>query len=336
MVCEQEILNIKYFLKIYQNETETGKASDKSLFSKRTQESSNKAVYFFVLLSIVMLLILLTNSLMTIGIWKTNKKLTMAHKLLIYTSVTDLIVGLFILPYFIASRSLGKFSCFTDMITVLVGTIVSSESQQTILTLSIMRYVSLNSPLKTIRNSTVIKVVITQMFISIGMSALKFNSYQILNNYNILETITTNLVGYILEWVIFGIITIACILSAVIFNILSRKTLLSKEDIQHNHQYLEKHRKAVKRLLLISLCNIVCYFPTTFYQLYAVIVIIIDSNINLLDIAVMTENLDLLGITLLAIPALNSLVFIMWNKRILKYYKRVLNNQKQRLVKGRL
>jgi len=300
--------------------------ADEALYKRVTKKGSNQEIYFFIILGFLMLLILLTNSLMIIGIWKTNRKLTRIHKILIYTSSTDLIVGIFAIPYLIASRMLNKSTCLNDIIAISVGVVVSEESHQTILTLSIMRYVSLKSPFKRLRDSTIIKVVIMQLFISIVKSTI----YSYLVNNNNTFTIN-NIVWITIEWVIVGLLRTTCILSAVIFNLLSRQTLLYKTCIQQTSQHLERQQTAVKRLLMISIYNIVCYSPASFYQVYAGIVSITESS-NLLDISLRMLNLEILYPIMLLSPALNSLVYIIWDKRILKYYKRFLNTKIERFI----
>jgi len=323
MVCDQEI--VKSFLASNETNTDDDETLYQSLVLRVTKKSSNQEVHLLVFVCLIILSILLTNSLMIIGLWKTNKKLTIIHKLLIYTSITDLMVGFFTLPYFVALRLSNKVSCFNDMIGISVGVIVSQESQQTILTLSIMRYLSIHSPLKRIRDSTIIKVMITQMFISIGMGVQYFYVYYVINDNN-------NIALHTIEWFIFGLFTITCTFAAVICNLLSRAVLTNKRAIQQSDQHLERHRKAVKRLLLICICNILCYTPASFYQLYGGIVSIIDSSFNLMDIALITLNLNMLFPVMLLSPVLNSLVYIVWDKRILVYYKRVLNTRLQRLA----
>jgi len=318
MVCDEE--KLKSLLT-----SQNGSADNvlyQALLSRSTTNKSIEESYAMFFLSFLAMFNLLTNSLMIIGIWKTNKKLTNTHKLLIYTSAMDLLIAFFVVPFFIASRLLVKNSCFNVMIAMSVGIFITEDSKQTIFTLSIMRYISLHSPLRRIRNSSIIKVAFLQMLIAIAMSVLNFCLYYL----------TTNLKSYTAEWLIFSLFTIACILAAVICNLLSRHTLLNKKDIQQSEQHLERHGKAVKRLLLICLCNILCYSPNSFYQLYAGIVSAIDSSINLQDIASITMTLDLLYLVMMLSPALNSLVYVLWNKKILRYYKQVLTTKKRRFL----
>jgi hypothetical protein len=311
MVCDEKRLK---YLTTSQNLTKTSDLYQ-SVILKVTQKKTNQETYFIAFLSFLIVFILFTNSLMIIGIWKTNKKLTKYHKLLIYTSAVDLLIGVFAVPYFIGARLINKSSCFHTMIAITIGAVVSEDGKQTILTLSIMRYRSLHSPFTQIHNSCILRVVIIQILISIGVSFLNFQlNYANVDNINM----------YTVQWLTFSLLTIAWIVAAVICNLLSRRTLLNKKNIQQSDQHLERHQKAVKRMLLMCLCNIICYMPTSFYQLYAGIFTLIYPNIDLSDIILITLNLDLLYVVMLLSPALNSLVYVIWNKRILNYYQRVL------------
>ena len=119
-----------------------------------------------------------------------------------------------------------------------------------------------------------------------------------------------------------------CILVGFISNLISKKKIKkSKEfakgetDISNKslHQQRGNHMQAIKRLLMLSIVNSVCYLPYSIAMFYYAFNIIMKKP---MDFSFILLFLHITAQPILICPGLNSLVYILWSKDIRTYYKR--------------
>ena len=267
-------------------------------------------------IGVLMVFSLSINMLMIIGIIKTNKKLLMSHKLLCWVCINDLMVALITMPHFMASNFVSN-TCLHTTAAICFGIVVSVNSMQALLLVSVLRYRSIKYPLETVDDNLVSKIPIAQIVVSVLSSGLHFYFY-----YLNIERVDL----YYIDWLYFGIFTLLCAGSANFFNAKSSfalRRMRRNNTATTTNQHLQRHRKAVTRLRLMSIVTFICYAPNIQYQFYAA-VRVLTSKTSMYHIFKATLTLDMLYAPILLCPALNSLAYVLWDADILKYYKTVL------------
>ena len=268
-----------------------------------------------IFLSSVAVFVVITNFALIIGLRKTNKKLTISQKLYIYLSLTDTIVGLVGLPYFVIMHFLSLLSCTSYSIGMVMSLYSFGTGLGTFLGISYLRNLAIRKPLHNVRNKHVY----------LGLAV--WNIYIVLKSISTFFVYHPRYASYYLScayWLWVGLCSAIEVFLVLVFNIWSTKVLARQSFNHHEMNDVDQRRrkrnqKAVGILNMISLVYALCTFPVSlYYTVLGILLSTYDHNKELFDFC---YNLfPLIHLPLFFCSGFNALVYMLKDKDIRKYY----------------
>ncbi|XP_066911160.1 uncharacterized protein [Clytia hemisphaerica] len=261
------------------------------------------------------LFIAIPNLLLIWGIRKTNpNKINMAKRLFIYRSLTDLLIGVVGIPYF-GLASLLNQPCIHISIANCIGVFSIIIGTLTISTISLLRLISLIKPFYKVHQHWLAIALLLQFTV-----AVFFCTFNYLVNNTVIEL-------YPLQCVLNGLTIILHILFATVFNLLSMFTI-ERQKIGPQHSVsgkaaLHRNTKAIRRLFRVTTVMAICYLPSAITYVYFG-GLLLNGRIKADVFAFLYDVVDFVFIPVMICPAIAAIVYIVWNRQIVNYYKKVL------------
>ena len=109
-------------------------------------ENDTFSLYYVIGCTIFALLNIGANSLLIYGLFKITKKLTLANKLFIYLSCTDLLSGVVLMPMLVYNRTYGA-NCFFLAMALFVFAYIAIGDGLILLIISMLRLATIQNPL---------------------------------------------------------------------------------------------------------------------------------------------------------------------------------------------
>ena len=286
---------------------------NQSIYSNRNNKPSlaqHKVIFVVTALSFVV------NMMLIYGFYKTSRPFSIVTKLFICLSVWDVLTAVgFSASALMTSFAEGGQHCLVLLILFAFGQFQFFFAVDLFLTISVLRFIALRWPLRRIRSRYVYYVVIAEIIVG---NICSFSPLWVVLRQGTLRNDTFQISRYISS------ILIAFVVVILAINILSyrqleksrrrtKSTISGSEDIDLSNpskcESFDKKREAVKTLILITLCYLVCYLPYAIYMFF----IELDGGNR-----TMRYNLKYIGV---ANGGLNSLIYILRTKKIRNFYK---------------
>ena len=265
-----------------------------------------------IFLTIGIIFIAITNLALIIGLQKTNKTLTISHKLYIYLSISDISLGLICLPYLTISELLSPGNCSTYTIAMSISVYSFTLSTSTFSIISIIRNYATRKPLKIIEEKSVLCIIAG---LNICIIFLATFAYFIFNpKYTSLEIYASFLIfsGIGKTGFLTTVLTLNCWSKVA----LSRSTALGTSE----ERMRKRNQKAVAILNLISLVYTLCASPFgLYYLLLGVFLFHYQDQFDDLY-----SFYHVIHIPLHFCSGFNALVYILKDERIKRFYKKKL------------
>ena len=204
------------------------------------------------IITTIMIFLIISNVIMINGIWKTNLKLQLCHKLYIYQCILGLFDGFFMLPLYSLTQILeNEVRCSIALLT-LFGIIHQSLLELTTLALlSISRYYRISYHFSFSGKRVMFVYILTYAF-TVGIASIMV-WYRSISDIKILAYISIGLC--IMNFMLQAIIVSANIL------LLKYVRQIGEENIMNNIN-IDYQKYAIKTILLLSISLIICAFPT--------------------------------------------------------------------------
>jgi len=257
-----------------------------------------------------------TSNIMLIhGLRKTNNTFSVTTKLFIFLSISDLATGLITCPMQILMLTLGdQSSCLLVGIQAFVNAFTPLLSMFTILTMSVLRYTSMQSPLKRANEKNVYFWLSLQGSVALSLTVWYVTTSQ--------ELATTKSLGIFLT-----VVTALCVLvngASVAINVFLHFALTKKRPIRRNSTVSRsKQREATNTLLLLSVILVFCYFPNGVAFGVIGYYVMVDNPLR----TTYRDYVPWAHIPMVLNAGVNSFVYIMRNRRIRSYYKDLLTGR---------
>ena len=308
MTCIDEFIN---------NLTDTIDSSSNFANNKSTNQFQNVwGIASYSSAYCVLVFSLLANLGLIVGLKKTNKKLTLSQKLYIYLSITDGILAL-ILLYYAMIEILSLSTCTSASIGSAVSVYALVASFGTFTMISYLRNLAIRKPFYTAPKHTVYFALAFWNLIVALMGINAFFAY---------EPIYSSQTLYSTHWLYTGLVIALFFTSATIFNIWSKRILdrqshISTSEIELHQQ--KRNEKAVKILNIILLIYAVCMLPLSIY-LVVLGSVMFDFKGKANTLSSVYGIFSYMYQPVFPCSGLNALAYMMKDKRIRKFYRRLL------------
>jgi len=203
----------------------------------------------------VSIFLFISNSLIIIGIVNTNKKLSIAKRLFVYSSVTGVFTSA--MSPINSYISLISENCLNEFVSDSILIFLLTFDFCILLIIGIVRYIYLTSPLRRISRQS-IKISFTIGFaIALVMGVL----------FLCLHTSDFPEYFYRMHWLFLGVFTQFCMLCCIVligslwYMLHKNTTILRYNGSSQGSAQFKNHHKAVKRLILMNILYILCNFP---------------------------------------------------------------------------
>ncbi|XP_066936476.1 uncharacterized protein [Clytia hemisphaerica] len=253
-----------------------------------------------------------SNIMLIHGLRRTNRTFSTTTKLFIFLSSSDLVTGLITCPMQVIMLSLGvQSTCLQVGIQAFFNAFTPLLSMFTLLTMSILRCISMQRPLKRTKEQHVWMWLMCQVVIALILTIWYVDISQKSN--------TTQSLGIFLI-----VVTALCVLvngASVVINTFLHFSLSKNKPIRKNSTVTraKQQKGATNTLLILSIILVLCYFPN------GVAFGVIGYHIlgrNTVK-TVYRDYVPWAHIPMVLNAGINSFVYIIRNRRIKQYYKDV-------------
>ena len=261
---------------------------------------------------IISLFLLISNSLIIIGIRKTNSTLSMPRRLFIYSSCVGICTSA-ISPVNSCIGLLTKH-CLNESITDSILIFLLTFDFSILLVIGIVRYMCLSVPLKKPNPRFIYTMLVIGLGISLATGVTFFYLYHG----------TFSSFYYRIHWLSLGIFLSLCMLCCILLMAVLWYTLRYKvQSFPENRAHLNRNRKAVKRLLLLNFLY-VCFNVPMCNMCFS-----LGSLSNYPTQAELSRKLLTFSAfysICIAYSGFNSLVYIVWDDKILAFFKKQITS----------
>ena len=283
------------------------KSSCYRIFNEEHFDNANRSL-LLVCLAFSFFFINISNFLLIHGLWKTKKHFTTTTKLFIFLSCSDLVTGVITCPMQILMITLGvRSTCLQVGIQAFFNAFTPLLSMFTLLTISSLRYNSMQSPLKRMKES--------QVFVWLALGAciaLLLTSWY--TDISQKSEVTLSLGIFLI------VVTALCVLingASVAINTFLHFVLSKKKPIRRNSTVTQtSQRNATNTLLILSVMLVLCYFPNGVAFGIIGYHVIGKNTVK----SMYREYIPWAHIPMVLNAGINSFVYIIRNRRIKQYY----------------
>ena len=199
---------------------------------------------------------LIANTVMSIGLWKTKRRFTRPQKLYFCLCISDVLVGILILPFKIVFAVRSKISCELMAVQQFLGFFSVSVSMLIMLSIIIDRYLLITKT--TFYNKHIVN---QRIFITISTNII---IAFMLGIPNVIITLSNHKqVGTLLMadsiWMLFVIVVMAT-LNYLLITHVTKTATVTRRDTGVQGKYSSK---ATKLVLILSIIMVICYLPAT-------------------------------------------------------------------------
>lgn len=280
-------------------------------------------ITYSTILGLTSLFIIISNILLILGLRKNyRKKMTLSKKLFLFLSISDLITGLVTVPFQLSMVFFGsQATCFQVQLQAFFNTLTPALSMFTILTISIVRYVSVARPTfyKRNTNSRWIFVVLAVQFVfSTGMAV-----------WYVTSTTRRHLGSFLIFVTLF---CFAIIGSAVLLNIVLYIKLNSNSysTSVSDHKQKTYQKRVTKTIAIISVILSISYLPNGIvFGLVGYFVIVNGSYVDLYQVYI-----PWFFLPMVLNAGVNSVIY-MWRDTKISRYLRMLFLTTFRCIKSK-
>lgn len=278
-------------------------------FSYEKSFRQENLLILFICTSMMTIFSIITSSMLIYGLIKTNKVLSMTTKLFIYLSICDIVIGFVVLPNQLVSMRL-QLPCTMIVTRAFINIIGINFSMFIILTLTVLRYLSINNPLQKVQDRKVYIALFVELALLPGFSFIYvYLSY---------KPELSIMMGILLLFC--AVYMLVFVIISVALNIILQKTLQGKQKSCVTTQSkirMVRQKKAIDTLLTLLVVMIVCYLPgTVAVSVTAYNYLSNKTQTNL----VWRHSKQWATFTIGLNSSLNSLVYILRTKRIRPFY----------------
>ena len=209
-------------------------------------KKDNFSFYYSISCTVLALLNIGSNSLLIYGLLKARQKLTLAQKMFVYLSCTDLISGFVVMPMLIYYRIYGS-SCLCMALMMAIFSYVVISDFFILLTISVLRLSTIRSPLTCHSHLKVAKLMV---FFQIAFSLLIATGFFSLYYYA-KGVFAFKLVGYVANASCVSICV--AVLTCVSMSLFTLQKYKRANSFIFTQEQLLNHRKSAFSLLVIGL-----------------------------------------------------------------------------------
>lgn len=262
---------------------------------------------------LVTILILVSNTIMMVGLWKTNRRMTTAQQLFFTLCVMDLCVGVFFLPLQIFMIHIAeRQDCSLIMLQAFISIFFTFMAGQILLIIIIHRFcIVINNELcKKLTSPRNIRIYFATAVIISTINSTWYAIQKRSNNeaYHGVFYLTN---GIFVAGFLFTVTAINLKLIHIVKNAAASKA--AQATVSRNTY----HRHVVKTLVMMSTVITVCYVP--------IVVSFITSGILLItrkrNVAVIQYMVPWSQMFMSINSGVNSIIYVVRTKRISRYYQ---------------
>ena len=252
-----------------------------------------------------------SNILLINGLRRTNRTFTTTTKLFIFLSCSDLVTGVFTCPMQILMIVLGaRSTCLQVGIQAFFNAFTPLLSMFTLLTISVLRCNSMQSPLKRMKERQVFLWLALGACIAFLLTVWYINTSQ-------KPKVTISLGIFLI------VVTALCVLvngASVVINTFLHFVLSKKKLIRKNSTVSQtSQRDATITLLILSVILVLCYFPNGVAFGIIGYHVIGQNTVK----SVYREYVPWAHIPMVMNAGINSFVYIVRNRRIKQHYANI-------------
>ena len=267
-------------------------------------------MFLFICTIMAIIFIIATSSMLIYGLVKTNKLLSITSKIFIYISICDLVNGFIVIPIQLLNMAL-KLPCLLAVTQDILHVIIISMSLYTLITLTVLRYIAINNPLRKIKNRTVHIVLFIGLMLSIANASAYFYT-----SHKQELLILMGILLFLIAVIIMTFLMVSISLNIILRRSLRKRSCAIKKSIRSKMHMVSKE-KATTTLLILLVVILICYLPTviaTGYTAYH----ILAKNENYYLVWHRSARWSTYVYSLAS--GFNSLVYMLRTKSIRKFY----------------
>lgn len=281
------------------------------IFNEEDFNSTNRILLLSFLI-FAFIFITISNILLIHGLRKTKRTFTTTTKLFIFLSSSDLVTGLITCPLQIFMIILGaRSTCYQVGIQAFFNAFTPLLSMFTLLTISILRCNSMQSPLKRMKEKHVFMWLLFGACIALLLTIWYIDTSQ-------KPEVTMSLGIFLI------VVTALCVLvngASVAINTFLHFSLSKKRPIRKNSTVSRaSQRNATNTLLLLSLILVLCYFPNGVAFGIIGYHVIGQNTVK----SVYRDYVPWAHIPMVLNAGINSFVYIVRNRRIKQHYSDII------------
>ena len=209
-------------------------------------KKDNFSFYYSISCTVLALLNIGSNSLLIYGLLKTRQKLTLAQKMFVYLSCTDLTSGCVVMPMLVYYRIYGSSCLYMALMMAIFSYAVNSD-YLVLLTISVLRLSTIRNPLNSHNHLKHAKLMV---FFQIAFSLLIATSFFSLYYYAD-DLFAFQLISYV---AIASCISICmAVLTCVSMSLFTLQKYKRANSFIFTQEQLSNHRKSAFSLLVIGL-----------------------------------------------------------------------------------
>ena len=269
--------------------------------------------YWRIFNVLIAIFLIVANLTVIFGILKTRRlqHIHLPQKLFLMSSAVSMVAGI-VLLYQTMTDLMLKGSCLLESIGDTILTLCLLLDFEFLLTMCIVRFISIKAPLRRIKPKTVYVILVNEVLLALLACAF---------NYAAFFYIPSPVELFQIYWIALGISLLICVSVGVLLIILLINILRSqKSKFKDQKTQTDSHHKAVNRLAAIQTIYVVMNLTLVIVSIYFGWIIMEPSNLEPIsfsrDAIIMTWAFPLST----CYCGFNALTYIYHSKNIQRYY----------------
>jgi hypothetical protein len=264
----------------------------------------------------IALFLLFSNMLVIIGLFKTNRTLRMSQKLFIVSASVGVTQSV-VIPYYAVANFLPN-RCLHESIGDAVLNMLIVMDFEALLTLGVIRFISLRSPLTRIKDRTVYVILVLELLFALLVATYSFFSFNSLSPVEFFPII----------WLFIGTFLTVCICCGTLLIVALMHVLTKHTKALRSKESFRNHSKAVKRLVSIQAIYIAFSLPVAAFCLHFGFQLS-KPAISLKPTRTAKELLFIIWLFPISVlySGFNSWIYMIKSKQISRYYSKRFFNQ---------
>ena len=209
-------------------------------------QKDNFSFYYSISCTVFALLNIGSNSLLIHGLLKARQKLTLAHKLFVYLSCTDLMSGCVVMPMLVYYQIYGSSCLYMALMMAIFSYVVISDSLL-LLTISALRLSTIRSPLTSHSHLKQAKLMVFFQIVFSLLIATGFFSFYYYGE----DVFAFQLISYVANASCVSISV--AVLTCVLISLSTLQKYKRSNSFIFTQEQLLNHRKSAFSLLVIGL-----------------------------------------------------------------------------------